>query len=244
MNLLDELQLPVTQQLALDECLLLAAEGAAPGTAESFRLWELDAPAVILGRGSRWQEEVDVEACLQASVPIVRRCSGGATVVGGPGCLFYSVILDRHARPELRVLDQAHRFVLERLNRGLQSLGCDSHIAGTSDLALATKVGLQKVSGNSLRLRRDHLLYHGTLLYDANLDQIASLLRTPPRQPDYRDGRSHARFLTQLPVAGDRLREAIIAAWSPLDSTDDWPQADSLHLANEKYATDDWNHRL
>jgi lipoate-protein ligase A len=241
MFLLDELTLPAAQQLALDEVLLLEAESEA---AEYLRLWELEKPAVILGRGSRWEDEARVADCRDASVSMLRRCSGGAAIVGGPGCLFYSVVLNRNMRPELQSIDGAHNFVLLRLERALRSHKVAAVLAGTSDVAIATNDGLQKVSGNSLRLRRDYLLYHGTVLYAADLTWVARLLKTPPRQPDYRHGRAHAQFICNVPVGGDLLRAALLNEWRPWEKRSDWPADKCRELAKTKYATADWTERL
>jgi len=67
---------------------------------------------------------------------------------------------------------------------------------GTSDLAVAER----KFSGNSSRVKRGHLLYHGTLLYDFPLGLISDCLRTPPRQPHYRERRSHGEFVNNIPA--------------------------------------------
>ena len=90
--------------LALDEALLDAAvEGELPG--EVLRLWEPASFFVVLGRSSPLGE-VHAAACRADGVPVLRRPSGGATVVAGPGCLMYAVVLDLDARPELRSVDR------------------------------------------------------------------------------------------------------------------------------------------
>ena len=86
---------------------------------------------------------------------------------------------------------------------------------GISDLVL----GERKFSGNSLRLKRANLLYHGTILYDFRLEWISRYLAMPPREPDYRKGRPHEEFLTNLPVPVSKIREAIRAAWAAVEPT-------------------------
>ena len=84
--------------LALDEALLEQAEAGA-GPSEVLRLWEPTDPCVVVGRSSRVAVEVKQEACRQAGIPVLRRCSGGAAVVTGPGCLMYSVVLSYRDHP-------------------------------------------------------------------------------------------------------------------------------------------------
>ena len=139
----------------------------------------------------------------------MRRASGGAAIVAGPGCLMYAVVLSYADRPALRAVEAAHRFVLDTLACALQPLVGDVRRRGTSDLAL----GDLKFSGNSLRCRRQALLYHGTLLYDFDLSLIETCLTMPPRQPEYRHGRSHRQFVTNLPTTASALRTALVGTW-------------------------------
>ena len=65
-----------------------------------------------------------VDACRADGVPILRRTSGGGTVVVGPGTLNVSVILPESAAPGLSAVDGAHRYVLDwiaRVDRGARA---------------------------------------------------------------------------------------------------------------------------
>jgi lipoate-protein ligase A len=110
---------------------------------------------------------------------------------------------------------------------------------GTSDLAVED----HKVSGNSLRCKRDHLLYHGTLLYEFDLTLFAELLRMPPRQPEYRARRPHGQFVANLPVGADSLRLALATAFEADKPLKDWPRERTEHLVASRYERDDWNVR-
>src|SRR5437870_5193919 len=81
----------LAENLALDEALLLAAE-TSQGE-EVLRLWEWPALAIILGAGGRLSEDVNETACELDDIPIYRRSSGGGTVLLGPGCLCFSLVL-------------------------------------------------------------------------------------------------------------------------------------------------------
>jgi lipoate-protein ligase A len=54
------------------------------------------------------------------------------------------------------------------------------------------------VGGLALRRHRHATLLHGTLLVDADLEQIAALLKHPVLEPKWRQGRSHLAFLANL----------------------------------------------
>ncbi len=130
---------------------------------------------------------------------MLRRPSGGAAIVAGPGCLMYALVLSYRLRPRLRVLSEAHRWVLGTLAGALGAFAPGVECRGTSDLA----IGGRKFSGNSARCRRNHLLYHGTLLYDFPLELVERCLAMPPRMPDYREGRRHESFVTNLPLRSE-----------------------------------------
>jgi len=223
--------------LALDEALLEEIQRQ-DIPQEVLRVWEPRDTMVVVGRSSQVATEVRLDECARRGIPIFRRSSGGAAIVTGPGCLMYSVVLSYELRPELRSLEWAHQFVLETLADALAQLVPGVQRAGTSDLATCD---LKKFSGNSMRCRRTHLLYHGTILYQFPLNRIGSCLGTPPRQPEYRQGRDHAGFVTNLPVGVDPLRETIRQAWGPSRVLDDWPRAATQRLVAEKYSQNTWN---
>src|SRR5262245_44354777 len=103
--------------VCFDEALLeLAEAGELPG--ETLRLWESRDFAVVLGKSSD-VSEIHAELCEAESVPVLRRVSGGAPVVLGPGCLMYALVLDRRTRPELRGVDGAHDLVMNRMTAAL-----------------------------------------------------------------------------------------------------------------------------
>jgi lipoate-protein ligase A len=235
-----DLTLPsLAENLALDEALLDEAELAAEPM-ETLRLWEARQHAVILGRSSRIDVEVRGDVCRELDVPILRRVSGGAAVVVGPGCLMYAVVLDLRLRPKLRSIDQAHAEVLGTIAAALAPLVPDLARRGICDLA----IGEKKVSGNSVRLKRDHVLYHGTLLYDYQLEMIGRCLAMPPRQPGYRQARPHDAFVANLPLDAAKLRNALRTAWAANEPRTDWPQAATQRLVAEKYSRPEWNEQL
>jgi lipoate---protein ligase len=237
-----DLTLPTAaENIALDEALLEEAEAAAVPT-ETLRVWESPQPLVVIGRSSQFDVEVRVDACRAAGIPILRRVSGGAAIVAGPGCLMYALVLSYQRRPDLRPLNNAHRYVLDTLAAALTPLAPGVQCRGTSDLAL----GEYKFSGNSVRCRRNHFLYHGTLLYDFPLWLIERWLKMPPmppRMPDYRTGRPHGGFVTNLPLKAETIRQALVGAWAARQPCGDWPAQRTAQLVAAQYSRPGWNER-
>lgn len=237
MRLLD-LTLPTAEEnIALDEALLDEAE-AAGHPLETLRLWEAPSPIVVVGRSSRVDIEVNLAAARQTHTPVLRRCSGGAAIVAGPHCLMYAVVLSYERYPHLQMIDEAHRHVLGHIREGLATIGIAADMSGTSDLTLAGR----KFSGNSLRCKRTHLLYHGTLLCRGYREaMVGELLGTPPRQPDYREGRTHGEFITVLPTTAESVRPAIVRGWPVEGTRDAWPIERTRDLVASRYSHAAWN---
>jgi lipoate-protein ligase A len=222
--------------LALDQALLDAAESGERPT-PTLRTWESPEFFAVLGRSSPASVEVDWQACRRDGVSVHRRTSGGQTVVVGPGCLMYSLVLPRTAPTEQGVTE-IHQEVLGQLQAALTARVPGVRRAGVSDLAIAATATepLRKFSGNSLRLRRGWLLYHGTLLYNFPLERIAVWLGEPVRRPDYRGQRGHGEFVTNLALPRSQLLESLQSAWGVVAETSEWPRERTMRLAKEQYA--------
>src|SRR5437762_4792073 len=132
MDFLD-LTLPtLAENLALDEALLLEAEDGRGG--EVLRVWEWPTPAVVLGAAGVVADDVDAAACAADGVPLARRSSGGGTVLLGPGCLLYSLVLRYDRSAELRAIGSSYRWILGRMIEALSPLQPGIAMAGSSDL--------------------------------------------------------------------------------------------------------------
>lgn len=229
-------------QLALDEALLEEAhEGVFPEVV--VRVWMAAEPVVVLGSSSRVEEEVDRGVCEERGVGILRRPSGGATVVLGPGCLMWSVITPHpEAAPPI---EQIHAAMLDPLAVALsRQTPLPVVRRGLSDLAIQSDDGERKVSGNALRVKRHGVLYHGTLLDSLDLDLVAGVLRHPPREPDYRGQRPHGTFLANLGLGRGRLAAAVREAFGAVESRSAWPEAAVARLVKARYADPEWIYRL
>ena len=212
---------------------------------EYLRTWEASTYAVVLGRSSSVRREVHMERCTAESIPMLRRCSGGASVVIGPGCLMYAVMLDLRKRPELRPIDAVHRFVMDRIRHACLALDVPVVFQGTCDLTIDQR----KFSGNSVRCKRNHTLYHGTLLYDFDLTRIPELLKEPPRQPDYRAQRRHESFVTNLSHPQHRItREQLCAslqqAWDAFETVELPPDEREIDLTESRYDCQAWTLKI
>ena len=151
------------ENLAGDEALLNACETSGGA---ALRFWESPAPFVVVGYGNEIAREVNVAACAASGVSVLRRCSGGGTVLQGPGCWNYALVLDIAADAALATVAGANGFILHRTAAALACLlGEPVERCGDTDLVWRGR----KFSGNAQRRRRTHLLFHGTLLLGFDL---------------------------------------------------------------------------
>ena len=214
MQLLDLTFPEPEENLRFDEFLLdLCEKEPAP---EVLRFWAPRQHFVVLGYATDAGEEVNLARCRKLSIPVLRRVSGGGTVLQGPGCLNFSLVLRIDRNPALRTIPGTNAYVLEQHRRALQPLlpGPLLH-QGATDLTL----GNLKFSGNAQRRRKSCLLFHGTFLLGLDLSLVEKLLPVPARQPPYRKHRSHREFLINLPLEAPAVKEALRRAWEACRST-------------------------
>lgn len=197
--------------LLYDDALLRMAEDNLTG--DILRLWESPVFFAVLGRICKAEEDLMISSLAEDGVPVLRRSSGGGTVLQGPGCYNFSLILRKDRCPQLHDLHQSYQYILGRISRALERLGIPTVFQPVSDLAL--KSTNQKISGNAQRRCRHFILHHGTLLYGMDLGLIARYLKMPRSTPEYRQGRGHLDFVTTLPCTGSQLRDALIGEFGP-----------------------------
>ena len=234
MILLDTNVTAPEENLALDEALLYEAES---GGAEYLRFWESPAYFVVLGAGCPVNDDVETHQCHRRGIPILRRCSGGGTVVQGPGCVNYTFILDRERRPGLETIASTNDTVLTSIVSALSNQGISTQQEGVCDLACN---GV-KISGNAQRRRKRFILFHGTLLHNFELSLISALLRQPGRQPEYRANRDHAAFVRNARIGVEEFRQSLAALWNVTAVSNQGPQQAVRQLVADKYAKPEWN---
>lgn len=221
--------------LACDEALLETIETGASSD-ECLRLWEAKKYFVVLGHSDQMLSNVNVVACNDCDVPILRRMSGGGTVVQGPGCLNYSLILKNDPRLIGNIRD-TFQYVLERHRQLVEDLcGLAVRIDGISDLTL----GGLKISGNAQYRKARFVLVHGTFLLSFDLRLIEKYLPLPARQPSYRNRRPHLQFITNLNIDSASLREGLRTVWAASEFLNDVPFARIDQLVRARYERTDW----
>jgi lipoate---protein ligase len=226
------------ENLACDEALLEACENGLEG--EMLRFWEPDRYFLVLGYSNKALSETYHESCRQEGVPILRRPSGGGTVLQGPGCLNFSLVLKIPQQGPLKSLTGTNAFVMNAHKEALQPLlKMPVAVQGITDL---TAGGL-KFSGNAQRRRRSALLFHGTFLWNFDIAKVEKFLQMPERQPEYRQNRPHGRFIANVPLSPAQIREALCKKWKTDNLMSSMP-VDGMHELTKKYHDPSWNFKF
>ncbi|MFH1878319.1 MAG: lipoate--protein ligase family protein [Candidatus Omnitrophota bacterium] len=228
------------ENVALDELLLIKAEnGFMEG---SLRFWESSEYFVVAGRASVIEEDCFSLICRGDGVKIIRRVSGGGTVLQGPGCLNFSLILPYPDGLKYTDIKGSYEWILKRLSGALSVPGRSIEVLPVSDLV----IGGRKISGNAQARKRGFFLHHGTFLTGFDLSKISRYLKHPPKEPAYRQKREHADFLADIPVEKKEIKETVKKLFLG-DTVREWaPEREDLdglaYLVEKKYSRAEWNY--
>ena len=184
----------VSENLALDEA--LARSAGATGR-NLLRFWWGGPPAVVMGFSERPEQVVDTVACSRLGVDVLRRCTGGGTVLQTSDILNYSLVTPAPDRLDLKSAFLQGTGIVCAI---LATLGVAGRPVGISDVAVEDR----KISGNAQARRWKAMIVHGTVLVDFDYDLAETVLRHPLREPEYRQGRNHRDFLVTLRALGVR----------------------------------------
>ncbi len=232
-----DLTLPTPQHnLACDEALLDLCEDGLED--EILRFWEPLEYFVVLGYSNKTALEINEVSCRALEIPVLRRVSGGGTVLQGPGCLNMTLILKIEKHEALKGIAKTNGYVLEKHRRSLEKLlGSRVEVQGTSDLTWNNL----KFSGNAQRRRRRFLLFHGTFLHSFDVRLVEKTLKMPSKEPPYRQNRKHKEFLTNLNVPCAKIKEALRDCWNTETKLPEIYAERTERLVKEKYSKDEWN---
>ena len=163
------------------------------------KVYKPDFTAVVLGRGSKADTEIDLDSCRVDEIPIYQRHGGGCAVVIDPGNVIVSIVLPVNGFADnRRYFDRISQLLIDKLDEiGITGVYQD----GVSDLVMNSL----KIGGSCIRRTKDYLYYSTTILVNPEIALMDMYLSHPPREPDYRDGRSHDNFLGCLSKFDDSI---------------------------------------
>jgi len=134
---------------------------------ESYVLFYINSPSVIIGKHQNTVEEVNEEYVKKNNIQIVRRISGGGAVYHDLGNLNFS-FLTKHADNSVNNFRKFTQPIVDILRK----LGIKAELSGRNDIVVEDR----KISGNAQFTNLKTMFSHGTLLFDSNLDDVVRAL--------------------------------------------------------------------
>ena len=128
-------------------------------------IWQND-NSIIVGKHQNTNKEINMDKAKEYKCNIVRRNTGGGTVYHDMGNINYSYIFTTDGT------DRAKDDFVRNLIRFLFNKGVIATISGKNDIL----VGTQKISGCAQMQRGSRVLFHGALLYSADLNKMKDVL--------------------------------------------------------------------
>ena len=198
-----------------------AREVAAGARPASVRFWEWTSPAVVVGRFQSIPDEVHTDEAERLGFTVVRRCTGGGTMVVQPhGAITYSLYAPQWFVDGLDAAE-AYRLCDSWLVDALQRIGVDARFQGLNDIAvpvggmvqgsadgdsIASVVPWGKAGGAAQRRSPapagsggpGAVLHHTTLAFDLDGALMARLLNTSPEKMHDKAVRSAAKRVSPL----------------------------------------------
>ncbi len=171
--------------MALDQALLESA--GADGFLPTLRFCRWSPPAVSIGRFQSL-DDIDLAACAAAGVEVVRRPTGGKSILHLDD-FTYSLVMP-HDFPLPQGVVEAYRLICGAIVRALAHLGIEASImpgggnrreAGGACFAVSTQADLEhdgrKLCGSAQVRRGGALLQHGSILLEDRSRLLHELLR-------------------------------------------------------------------
>jgi lipoate---protein ligase len=135
---------------------------------DEFIILSINDPSVIVGKHQVTNREVNTRFTDRMNIPVTRRISGGGTVYHDHGNLNFAFIRNSEKGKQV---DFA--LYIKPVTEFLRSIGVIGVAGGKNDI---TVNGL-KVSGNAEHVFRERVLHHGTLLFEASLENMRKVLK-------------------------------------------------------------------
>jgi lipoate---protein ligase len=186
-----------------------------------------------MGISGKPETLIDIDSVKNAQIPVIKRFSGGGTVIVDENTLFITFIMAK----ELLCI---HPFP-EAILRWSADLYTDAWKIPRFHLEENDYcIGEKKCGGNAQYIKKDRWLHHTSFLWDYSESNMKYLL-LPKKRPKYRQDRPHSDFLTPLKsyaknpdILIDQLKKALVKQLYisdfDLNSWEKGPHRQAAHL--------------
>lgn len=223
--------------MALDETLLQNLNDI-----PILRLYGWNPPTVTIGYFQKMEDEVDVEMCKHLGIDVVRRLTGGGSVLHDSE-LTYSFLTRKYPQSII----ESYKVICDAVIIALSKLGFNAKFSPLNDIVINGK----KISGNAQTRKNGVLLQHGTILLDVDFEKMFSVLRVSKEKiKDKMISDSNDRviglnktYIETLSALKNGFSEKF-SANLVVDTLTEDEKIRTEKLIKEKYATIKWNLRL
>ena len=234
--------------VAMDETL---PEEVAAGRRRPFmRIWEWNAPQVVIGSFQSYQNEIDQEGVRQHGITVSRRVTGGGAMFMEPGnCVTYSLVVPTALVDGLS-FEQSYSFLDQWTMEALGKVGVHARYVPLNDIA--SDVG--KIGGAAQkRWANGYMVHHVTMSYDIDANKMMDVLRIGGEKVRDKGLRSAVKRVDPMRSQTGMAREDIIDVFlnhfagkygaTPGQITEE-DLATAQARCETKFATHEWVHRL
>ncbi|KAI3526694.1 hypothetical protein L1887_05955 [Cichorium endivia] len=187
MNVMSMKGVPILQQLEIEECLLRTSSDnwciINDGT---------NKPNIVMGISGKPSELVEIKPVIEDKIPVIRRFTGGGTVIVDDGTIFVSFICNKDSVPDVQPYP---RHIMS-----WSSVLYSKVFHGIADFKLRENdyvFGVRKFGGNAQSITKNRWIHHTSFLWDYKTRNM-SYLKVPKRAPDYRLARDHLDFICPM----------------------------------------------
>lgn len=174
------------------------------GRPRAMKFWIPAETLVVIGNGSKPENEIIEDMIRTDRVPVVRRSTGGCAVVLSREMAIVSFAIytedQKDSGEYFRILNS---IIVDALSKmGVRDV---SH-KGRSDIA----IGERKIAGTAIYRNKNSVFYHAVINVAGDAKQIDRYLKHPPREPEYRRNRKHSEFVTSLEAEGYHIDTTVL----------------------------------
>lgn len=217
------------------------------GEQDSFLLFYINGPSIIIGKNQNTIEEVNTEYVDANDIKVIRRLSGGGAVYHDEGNLNFSFITKDDG-------NSFHNFAkfTEPVVKALNDMGVPAELIGRNDLLVEGR----KISGNAQFFTQGRMFSHGTLMFDSEIEHVVKALNVSGEKIEskgIKSIRSRVANITEYlkqKMTMEQFRERILCSIFDVDDVSDVPTYEltkedweNIHKISEKrYQKWEWNY--
>ena len=212
---------------------------------DDYLLFYINQPSIIIGKNQNTIEEINTDYVEENGIIVVRRLSGGGAVYHDLNNLNFSFL----TKDDGNSFHNYKKFTQPVVD-ALAKLGVNAELSGRNDILAEGR----KVSGNAQYSTRGRMFSHGTLLFNTDVDAVASALKV---KKDKIESKGIKSVRSRVGNISDYLKEPMTVEQFRMEilksifggeeniqyynlTDEDW---EKIHqISKERYQTWEWNY--